>query len=49
MGRDKLNTSMRNRGLQIVKRRRGLRTTDSNHIFQKYADLAKDLELVRSE
>jgi len=48
MGRDKLNTLMRNHGLLIVKKRRGPRTTNSNHAFHIYLDLAKDLELVRS-
>jgi len=48
MGRDKLNTLMRNHGLLIVKKRRGSRTTNSNHTFHRYSDLAKNLELVRS-
>src|SRR5438067_5812571 len=33
MGRDKLNTLMRNHGLLIVKKRRGPRTTNSKHAF----------------
>ncbi|WP_426671961.1 IS3 family transposase [Mucilaginibacter sp. McL0603] len=49
MGRDKLNTLMRSHGLLIVIKRRGPRTTNSNHVFRRYPDLAKNLEVVRSE
>lgn len=49
MGRDRLNTLMRNHGLLITIKRRGIRTTNSNHVFRRYPDLAKDLEVMRSE
>jgi putative transposase len=49
MGRDKLNTLMRNHGLLIRIKRRGARTTNSNHVFRRYPDLAKNLEVARSE
>ena len=49
MGRDKLNTLLRNHGLLITRKKRGVRTTNSNHIFRRYPDLAKNLEVIRSE
>jgi transposase InsO family protein len=49
MGRDKLNTLLRNHGLLITRKKKGARTTNSNHMFRRYPDLAKDLEVVRSE
>jgi putative transposase len=49
MGRDKLNTLLRNHGLLISRKLRGPRTTQSNHMFWKYPDLAKSLEINRSE
>jgi len=49
MGRDKLNALMRNHGLLITIKRRGIRTTNSKHVFHRYPDLAKDLEVARSE
>lgn len=49
MGRDKLNVLLRNHGLLIVMKRRGPRTIQSNHIFRRYPDLAKGLEVIRSE
>jgi putative transposase len=49
MGRDKLNTLLRNHGLLITHKKRGVRTTNSNHMFRRYPDLAKNLEVVRSE
>lgn len=48
MGRDKLNTLLRNLGLIITRNLRGLRTTQSNHMYWKYPDMAKDLEINRS-
>jgi putative transposase len=33
MGRDRLNTLMHNHGLLITLKRRGTRTTNSNHVF----------------
>jgi len=49
MGRDKLNTLLSNHGLLITRKKRGARTTNSNHIFRRYPDLAKNLEVIRSE
>ena len=49
MGRDKLNTFLRNHGLLISKKLRGPRTTQSNHMLLRYPDLAKHLEINRSE
>ena len=49
MGRDKLNTLLRNHGLLITRKKRGARTTNSNHVFRRYPDLAKNLEVNRSE
>ncbi len=49
MGRDKLNTLLRNHGLLISKKLRGPRTTQSNHMLLRYPDLAKHLEINRSE
>ena len=49
MGRDKLNTLLRNHGLLITRKKRGPRTTNSNHLFRRYPDLAKNLEVIRSE
>lgn len=49
IGRDKLNTLLRNHGLLITRKKRGVRTTNSNHMFRRYPDLAKDLEVIRSE
>jgi putative transposase len=49
IGRDKLNTLLRNHGLLISRKLRGPRTTQSNHMFWKYPDLAKNLEINRSE
>lgn len=49
MGRDKLNTLLRKYNLLIKIKRRGPRTTQSNHILRKYPDIAKGLEVTRSE
>ena len=49
IGRDKLNTLLRNHGLLITRKLRGPRTTQSNHMFWKYPDLAKGLEINRPE
>lgn len=48
MGRDKLNTLLRSRGLLITRNLRGPRTTQSNHMYWKYPDLPKNLEISRS-
>jgi transposase InsO family protein len=49
MGRDKLNTLLRNHGLLITRKKKGARTTNSNHMFRRYPDLAKHLEVTRPE
>jgi putative transposase len=50
MGRDKLNTLLRRHGLLVTKKRRSPKTTQSNHHwFRRYPDLAKCLQVRRSE
>jgi transposase InsO family protein len=49
VGRDKLFTLLRNKGLLVAKRRRYTRTTDSRHWMRKYENLVKDVTLVRPE
>ncbi|MDB5088435.1 MAG: Integrase catalytic region [Mucilaginibacter sp.] len=50
IGRDLLFDLMRENGLQIRKRRRrGSRTTDSNHWMKKYPDLIRDIKLGRAD
>ena len=49
MGRDKLNTLLRNRRLLITRNKKGPRTTQSNHMCWKYPDLAKTVVTARSE
>jgi transposase InsO family protein len=50
VGRDLLFDLMRENGLQIRKRRRrGCRTTDSNHWMKKYPDLIRDIKLGRAD
>ena len=49
VGRDKLNTLLRNHGLLITRNKKGPRTTQSKHMFWKYPDLAKFVETTRSE
>lgn len=49
MGRDKLNSLLRDHGLLICRKARGARTTYSNHMFWKYPDLAKGIEIIRIE
>ena len=49
MGRDKLNTLLRNRRLLITRNKKGPRTTQSNHKCWKYPDLAKTVITTRSE
>jgi putative transposase len=49
MGRDKLNTLLRNHGLLITRKRRNPKTTQSNHWFRRYSNLTKELEVGRSE
>jgi transposase InsO family protein len=49
VGRDKLFTLLRNKGLLVAKRRRYTRTTDSRHWMRKYNNLVKDVTLERPE
>jgi putative transposase len=49
LGRDKLFTLLRNKGLFVVRRRRYARTTDSRHWMRKYENLVKDVTLERPE
>ncbi len=49
VGRDKLFTLLRNRGLLVARRRRYTRTTDSRHWMRKYENLVKDVTLERPE
>lgn len=49
MGRDKLNTLLRNHGLLITRGARKPRTTQSNHLLRRYPDIAKHLLIDRSE
>lgn len=49
IGRDKLFTIMRKHNLLIDRKRRGPRTTQSNHWFRRYPNLIKQLEPDRSE
>lgn len=43
MGRDQLFNLLRFHGLLVRRRKRIVRTTDSNHIFKRYPNLIKDL------
>jgi transposase InsO family protein len=49
VGRDKLFTLLRNRGLLVARRRRYTRTTDSRHWLRTYENLVKDVTLERPE
>jgi putative transposase len=49
IGRDKLLEIMRRHGLLINRKRRNPKTTQSNHWFRRYPDLAKELAVTRSE
>ena len=49
VGRDKLFTLLRNKGLLVARRRRYTRTTDSRHWMRKYENLVKDVTLQRPE
>jgi putative transposase len=49
VGRDKLFTLLRNKGLLVARRRRYTRTTDSRHWMRKYDNRVKDLTLERPE
>ena len=49
MGRDKLYTLLRNHNLLIDRKRRNPKTTQSNHWFHKYPNMAKNLLVTRPE
>jgi len=49
VGRDKLFTILRHKGLLMARRRRYTKTTDSRHWMHKYPNLVKDLPLERPE
>jgi putative transposase len=49
IGRDKLLEILRKHGLLITFKRRNPKTTQSNHWFRKYPDLAKSLAVTHSE
>ena len=49
MGRDKLNTVLRNHGLLIPRGSRKPRTTQSNHLLRRYPDLARHVLTNRPE
>lgn len=49
MGRDKFYALLREHGLLVKPRRRRVRTTDSNHVYQKYPNLIKEYEPCRPE
>ena len=49
VGRDKLFTLLRNRGLLIIKRKKYTVTTNSKHWMHKYPNLIKDLLIHRPE
>lgn len=47
-GRDKFYFLLREHGLLVRRKRRGPKTTNSNHFYRKYANLIKDIELLSS-
>ncbi len=49
VGRDKLFTLLRERGLLVARRRRYTKTTDSHHWMRKYPNLVRGLPLERPE
>jgi len=48
MGRDKFYYLVRDHGLQVRIRKRRAQTTNSNHLYKKYPNLVRDIELIRS-
>ena len=46
IGRDRLADLLREHNL-LIKRKKGRKTTNSNHHFRRYANTAKDLEIIR--
>ncbi len=49
IGRDKFFTLLGERNLLVKRRRKGKRTTNSNHPFYKYPNLVKGLEIDRAD
>lgn len=49
MGRDQLFNLLRFHGMMIRRRKRVVRTTDSNHIFKRYPNLIKELIITGPE
>lgn len=47
-GRDKFYYLLREHGLLVKRRRRGPRTTNSNHFYRKYPNLIREIELMSS-
>lgn len=48
MGRDKFFYLMSEHGLQVRKTKRRARTTNSNHLFKRYPNIVRDVELISS-
>lgn len=49
IGRDKLHSILQINKLLVVRKKRRYYTTDSNHNYRKYGNIAKYLQLVRPE
>lgn len=47
-GRDKFYNLLGEHGLLVKRRRRGTRTTNSNHFYRRYSNLVSDLEITTS-
>lgn len=46
MGRDKFYFLLREHGLQVRQKRHIAKTTNSNHLYKRYPNIAKDIELL---
>lgn len=49
VGRDKFLASLKRQYLQVPRRKKFMRTTDSNHLFNKHSNLVKGMAIKRSE
>lgn len=49
VGRDKFLASLKRQYLQVPKRKKFIRTTDSNHIYRKYSNLVKGMVINKPE
>lgn len=49
LGRDKFLDSLKRQYLQVPKRKKFIRTTNSNHLFNKHSNLVKGMEIKRPE